>query len=299
MSAASDRADRLALEPLRDMFPRRGAFQSSMLSFREIWNRRELLNLLVRREIRAKYKDSVLGLVWSLIRPLVQLAVYYFIIGKVLGVARGTDNYAIYIYSGLAIWSLFQESVSSGTGSILANGGIVKKTSLPREIFPLTSLGASLFNFLIQLVILIVAVLIISGFNLSINFMHFPLAVLVVLVWATAFAFFLSAVNVYLRDVQYLVEVVFMIGFYVSPIIYTWAYVQPHLHGVMEQIYLANPVTLAIMGTQRVLWVTHQPYDWPSYLAYRLLIALAVGLVAVFLAQRFFNRMQRNFAQEI
>ena len=303
MSTASDRADRLALEPLHDMFPPQGFFRGSLNSFKEIWHRRELLSLLVRREIRAKYKDSALGLLWSLVRPLVMLAIYYFVIGQLLGVARapGMDYYAIYMYAGLTVWSLFQESVTSGTGSILTNAGIVKKTALPREIFPLTSIGAALFNFFVQLVILIVAVALTCGFNFSINFLHFPLAVLVILVWATALAFFLSALNVYLRDVQYLTEVVLMIGFYLSPIIYPWSIALPWFssHPVLQEIYLANPVTLAVMGTQRVMWNSSNANPWPSYLAYRLLAALVVGLIALLLAQRYFSRMQRNFAQEI
>jgi len=285
------------------MCPHEGVLQGALLSFRVLWSRRELLNLLVRREIKAKYKDSGLGIVWSLARPLVLLGIYYLVIGKFLGVAKGMDYYAVYIYTGMAIWSLFQESVGQGTGSIILNAGIVRKTSLPREIFPLTSIGAAIFNFVIQLAIAVILVLFTCGFNLSINFLHLPLAIAVVLVWATAAALLLSAMNVYMRDIQYLTEVVLMIGFYLSPIIYPWSMAGPYLGsvlgGVLQQVYLANPVTLAVMGTQRVLWNSDPAYPWPSYLGYRLLIALVVGLIALLAAQRVFHRLQRNFAQEI
>ncbi|MDR0285248.1 MAG: ABC transporter permease [Propionibacteriaceae bacterium] len=286
------------------MSPRQGMLHGFAQSLAELWHRRELLNLLVRREIRAKYKDSALGLLWSLARPLVLLGIYYVVIGKFLGVARGIDFFAVHIYIGMAIWSLFQESVSMGTASIVVNAGIVRKSSLPREVFPLTSVGTALFNFGIQLVIAVVLAVFTCGINPGINFLHFPLAIAVVLVWAVAAALLLSAANVYLRDVQYLTEVALMIGFYLSPIIYPWKLAEQQLvglfGGVVEQIYLADPITLAVLGTQRVLWNTGDAaYPWPSFLAYRLLVALAVGLVALFLAQRVFNRLQRNFAQEI
>ncbi|MCL2481847.1 MAG: ABC transporter permease [Propionibacteriaceae bacterium] len=281
------------------MFPRHTMLKGSLGSIQEIWKRRELVNLLVRREIRAKYKDSALGLVWSLIRPLVLLAIYYVVIGKFLGATRMIANFPIHLYAGLTLWTLFQEAVFAGTGSILANSAIVKKTALPREIFPLTSIGAAGFNFTIQLVILIVAVSFTTGFDWSIGFLHFPLAIVTIVTWATAFALLLSALNVYMRDVQHLVEVVLMIGFYVSPVIYSWGMAAPHLSGVLQEIYLANPITLAVMGTQRVVWDATPPFPWPTHLGTRLLIAWIVGLVAVFLAQRLFNRLQSNFAQEI
>ncbi|MCL2470171.1 MAG: ABC transporter permease [Propionibacteriaceae bacterium] len=296
---ASDRADRLSQELLRDLFPRQSVFPASIASIAAIWQRRELLGLLVRREIRAKYKDSTLGLVWSLIRPLVLLAIYYVVIGKFLGATRMIANFPIHLYAGLTLWTLFQEAVFAGTGSILSNAAIVKKTALPREIFPLTSIGAAGFNFIIQLVILIVAVAFTTGFDWSIGFLHFPLAILIIVTWATAFALLLSALNVYMRDVQHLVEVVLMIGFYVSPVIYSWGMAAPHLSGVLQEIYLANPITLAVMGTQRVVWDPTPAYPWPSHLALRMLIVWVIGLAAVFLAQRLFNRLQSNFAQEI
>ncbi len=241
----------------------------------------------------------MLGLVWSLIRPLVMLAIYYFIMGKVLGLNRGIDNFAVFIYSGLALWSLFQESVAGGTASIVANSGIIKKTKLPREIMPLTSIGVALFNFVIQLIILVVFVFATKGINTSVNFLHFPLAIAVIVVWATAFALLLSAANVYLRDIQYLTEVVLMIGFYASPIIYPWSMAAPALGPVLQDIYLLNPITLAVMGTQLVMWNHTTAYPWPPFLAQRLLIALAVGLVFLLIASRVFDHLQRNFAQEI
>jgi ABC-2 type transport system permease protein len=296
----SEREQALEKLPLTDVFVHEGLVRGTLGTLKDIWARRELLDLLIRREIKAKYKDSVLGLVWSLVRPIVMLVIYYMVMGRVLGADRGIDHFAVYIYCGLAVWSLFQESVAGGTASIVANSGIIKKTRLPREILPLTSIGVALFNFFIQLVILVVFVLATSGINTSVNFLHFPLAIAIVLVWGTAFALLLSAANVYLRDVQYLTEVALMIGFYASPIIYPWSLAAGHMNAIVQDIYLANPITLAIMGTQFVWWKTEKvDYPWPEHLDHRMLIALAVGFVVLFIASRVFARLQRDFAQEI
>ncbi|WP_279433481.1 ABC transporter permease [Agromyces protaetiae] len=103
---------------------------------REIWQYRELLGRLVKREVKVRYKDSSLGIVWSLFRPLVQLLIYYFAIGQVLGAARSVPDFGIFVFIGLTMWALFSEIISTSTTSIVANAGLVKKVYLPREIFP-------------------------------------------------------------------------------------------------------------------------------------------------------------------
>ncbi len=147
--------------------------------------------------------------------------------------------------------------------------------------------------------ILVVIVFLTSGFVLSVNILHLPLAILVIMVWAISLALLLSSMNVYYRDVQYLTEVTLMIGFYASPIIYSWTFVQSRVPEWLLELYLANPNTLSILGAQRVLWNSGTDASYPSELATRLLIALGVGLIVLWLCQRVFNRLQRNFAQEM
>ncbi|HEV2887267.1 MAG TPA: ABC transporter permease, partial [Jatrophihabitans sp.] len=129
----------------------------------EVWQYRELLGNLIRKELKVKYKDSVLGFVWSLLLPLVQLAVYWLVIGKFLG-AGSIPAYGVYIFCGLAVWTLFSEILSTATTSIVFNAGLVKKVYFPRELFPLAATGAAVVNFLFQLVILLGAVLV-AGVN--------------------------------------------------------------------------------------------------------------------------------------
>lgn len=299
MSRSIERAERLAREPMRDMSPAGGFLVGARQSIVDIWERRELLEMLVRREIRARFKDSSLGLVWSLIRPLVQLLIYYVAIGKFLEAERSIPDFAIYVFTGLTTWQFFSEIVSSGTVSIITNSGIIKKIHLPREIFPLSSVGSAMFNFAIQLTILVLAALIIRGINVDMALFSLPAAILLVLIWGTAFALFLSAANVYLRDVQHLVEVALLVGFWLSPIVYSWEMVSNTVRPLFAEIYLANPITLAVLAMQRSMWSAGIDKPYPDNLGGRLVVAIIVGLAVLVLAQRLFDRMQRNFAQEI
>jgi len=254
----------------------------------------------VRRELKSRYKDSVLGFVWSVIRPLVMLLVYYVALGRFLGAARGIDDFAIFIYAGLTVWTLFNEIVTAGTGSIVNNSGLIKKVYLPREIFPIATVGSALFNFGIQVVILLGATAVAGKFPWGGELAYFPVALAVALVWATAFALALSAWNVYLRDVGYLVEVFLMIFFWASPIVYSWSYVNKELGAsFLGELYLANPMTLSVLGFQQSFWVAGSGSAVPDHLMTRLLIALAIGLVALWAGQRVFARLQASFAQEL
>lgn len=296
---ALERAARLADEPLRTMGRSTTFFGGAVLSIREVWTHRELLGMLVRRELRARYKDSSLGMVWSLVRPLVQLLIYYLVMGKFLSAERAIPDFAVYVFSGLTTWGLFSEIVSVGTGSVVANAGIIKKIHLPREIFPLSTVGSALFNFSIQFTILVIAALALGGINTDVNLIYLPLSVLLVLVWGTSLALLLSAANVYLRDVQYLVEVVMIMGFWLSPIVYSWEMVSTRIPPVFAEIYSWNPVTVAVFGMNRVVWAAGTEANFPPYLLERLGVLVLVGLVVLFVSQRMFDRMQRDFAQEI
>lgn len=302
--AASDRAARIALEPLRPVGQRTGFVSGTVTSARELLAHRELLGLLVRRELRARYKNSTLGIAWSLIRPLTQLLIYYFAIGEILGLARQIPSFAIFVFVGLTAWTLFTEIVSTGTTSIISNAGLVKKVYLPREIFPLASVGGALFNFGVQSAILLAATVVFGEFPLSPDLIYAPLALLVILTFGTALALLLSAINVYLRDIQHLVEVAMVVLFWASPIVYGFSFVHSAIgDGPLMQAYLANPITLAVLGMQKALWLAGTTEavipNWPDDLGIRLLVALAASLVLLWISQRVFSRLQGNFAQEL
>jgi ABC-2 type transport system permease protein len=303
MQTDSARPSRAIDAPLRPVGRPSGFWEGTKASVVEVWAHRQLLGRLVRRELRAKYKGSSLGIAWSLFRPLVQLVIYYVAIGQFLSAARSIPDFAIFVFTGLTIWGLYSEIVSAGTGSILNNSGLVKKVYLPREIFPLAAVGGSLFNFVIQFVILITATLVLGSPPLHAELALLPLAVLLTLVFGTAITFVTAAVNVYLRDVGHLVEVLLLVLFWTSPIVYSMGLVHQAIGGTwLEELYLANPVTLAVVGMQKAIWVagsTDPTQYWPPNLELRLAVALLVSLILLWIGQRIFARMQGNFAQEL
>lgn len=299
-SPSAERRHRLEQLPWRDSAPATGVLKGFTSQVTGVWEHRELLGRLIRRELKARYKDSSLGFVWSLLRPLTMLLIYYVVLGEFLGAARAIPDFAIYVFSGLTAWGLFVEAVTAGTGSIVGNAGLIKKVKLPREIFPLATLGSAVFNFAVQLVILVAATIAAGAVPSGSRWAYLPLSLAVIVLTALGWSLLLSAVNVYLRDVQHLVEIATMVFFWASPIAYSWALVSGHLrHPALEALYLSNPMTVAIMGFQQTFWVAGTDQPFPPHLEVRLMCWIVVGTVFTFLAQRAFARMQGNFAQEL
>ena len=273
----------------------------SIAALKEIFSHREMLNLLIRRDLKSRYKDSALGFVWTLIRPLTQLFIYYIVIGKFLAAERGIPEFAVFVFTGLTAYGLLSEIIGGGTASIVGNSGLIKKVYLPREVFPLASVGSAMFNFVIQLGILLVFSAILGSFPWSPDILYFFPALLVLLVYGTAFGLLLSALNVYLRDIQYLVEVLLLLLLWASPIVYSWGMVKGILgNGLALQIYTNNPITLAVLGFQKAFWMGGQGVaEYPAGLGLRLGIAFVIGFVLLVLFQRVFQRLQGNFAQAL
>jgi len=303
ISAADAREARfvaLAGMPLETVGAHSRGLRQSWRALAQVVRRRELLGLLVRRDLKARYKDSALGFLWSLVRPLTQFAIYFLVIGQVLSASRGIPDFAVFVFSGLTIYGLFSDIVSGATSSIMANSGLIKKVQLPREIFPLSSVGSGLFNFAVQLVVLIIASLALGGLNPGWHLFYGVGAIALVLVYATAAGVLLSAVNVYLRDVQYLVDLLLVILLWASPIVYAWRMVRDILGGgLLLELYTDNPLTLSVLAFQKAFRPVDIAAEYPGLLWLRMLVAGVVGLALVVVAQRVFARLEGNFAQEL
>lgn len=304
--ARAERIARVSELPFLDVSKSRGFITGTGESLKEIWAHRELLVRLVRREIKARYKDSNLGVLWSLFRPLVQLAIYFLAIGQILGAARLVPDFAIFVFIGLTVWMLYSEIISGAARSIVDNAGLVKKVYLPREIFPLASIGSALVNFAIQFAVLVLGIGLLSHYRISTDLLLAPLALVTILIFGAAVGMLAAAINVYLRDVQHFIEIYVMVFFWASPIVYPFTFVHTAVGGGwLEELYLASPVTLSIIAAQKALWAAGSTdvggivQYWPAGLEVRLLIALAVSIVLLWAAQRVFSRLQGNFAQEL
>ena len=290
-------------DELAELNPKFGVISGLFYDFREIFSKRQLLFRLTRRDIKSKYKNSSLGFFWSLAKPLALMLIYFIAIGKFLGASRSIPDFVIFMFSGFAIWGLFSETISSSTSSIISNSGLVKKVHLPRELFPLAAFLGSGFNFLIQLGLLLAVIALMGVFPFSANLLFVPAAVALITVFSLSLGLLFSALNVFMRDIQHLIEIALLILFWASPIVYSFSFVHSALNNaLLENIYLANPVTLGVIAMQKGLWEagTLSPAQiWPDHLELRMLVAIVFSLLLLVFSQRVFSRLEGNFAQEL
>ena len=217
-----------------------------------VWHYRELLGNLTRKELKVKYKNSVLGFVWTLLNPALYLVVFSLVFAEVLQVK--VPYYAIFFLSGLLVWNFFSTALSAGTGSITGNAQLVQKVWFPREILPLASIGAAIVHFCLQALVLVGALAI---FRRAPSLHYAPalvLAIVVLLILASALAIALGAVNVYLRDTEHLLELALLAWFWLSCIVYPYRLVAERLGSSREWWAAFNPVIPIIVTFQRVLY---------------------------------------------
>ncbi len=276
----------------------------------DVWTYRELLLSLVRKELKVKYKNSVLGFLWSMLNPLLTLIVYYFVFQIVL--RNGIPMFAVFLLCGLLIWNFFSAALPGAAQSVVANAGIVKKVAFPREILALAPVGAALFFFSLQALILLAAVVV---FQVHVAWAFVPLlvpALVGLVLFTSALAIFLAAVNVYLRDTQHLLELVLMAWFWATPIAYQYELIAFHLRVRHWPTWLMmlNPVTPVVVTVQRAIYGSPDPLSHGSRLSllpmhgpvYYLIPLFAVIVVAAVLyvaALAVFNRLEGNFAEEL
>ena len=230
-----------------------------------VWRYRELLGNLVRKELKVKYKNSVLGFMWTLLNPMLYLVVFSVVFQEVLRVT--VPYYAIFFLSGLLAWNFFSTAVSAGTGSIVGNAQLVQKVWFPREILPLASIGAAMVHFFLQLIVLAGAM---ALFQRAPNVAYVPtllLAMVILLVLCAALAIALSAVNVYLRDTQHLLELVLLAWFWLSAIVYPYITVSDRLGPQREWLASLNPMIPIITTFQKTLYNPTAPFAWYTNLA--------------------------------
>ena len=273
---------------------------------RELWEFREILWNLVRKELKVKYTASVLGAVWSLLNPVVFLAVFWFVSEVLLD---GIPNYPVYLLSGLLAWNLLSVSLSSGAQSVIANANLVKKVYFPREILPLATVGVSLVDFVLQSAVLLVF-LVVSGYGFTLSALWlYPVAFIALLTFTTAVTFLVSALNVRYRDVQHLLGLGLLVWFWLTPIVYQGFLVQDRLADVSLgpisawQAYLLNPATTIVIGFQRALYDDVNGDILPAFttgeLAGMLGVVIVASSVLLYLTWRLYFSMSGDFAEEL
>jgi ABC-2 type transport system permease protein len=280
---------------------------------RNLWSRHELLTSLVFSDIRIKYKNSTLGIFWSMLSPALTLGIYYLVFSVIT--KNGYPNFALYLFSGLVVWNMFMTAVNMATGVIVDRAGLVKKVSFPREILALANVGASVVYFAIQLSVLCLFLLAL-GHAPAWGFLWIlPISFVALYLLTASVAIVMSAVTVYLRDMRHLMEVLLQLWFWLSPVVYSYQNTiaqRLHDHG-LTWMYFLNPITPIIMTFQRIFYVktavlsTNPPHPvlhilptWSmATFADMNFTLLAITIVLFLLSLTIFGRLEGNFESEL
>lgn len=271
----------------------------------DVFRRRYLLQLLVRREISARYQGSFLGLMWSYVNPLSQFVIYWLLMSVLLQLHRDVENFAIHMFAGMVIVHFFIETFNAGTRSIVRNKAIVRKMAVPREMFPVASMLVSLYHVGPALVILVVACLFYGWTPDPGGVLALVLSLLIIMTLGTALALVFSAANVFFNDFGNAVNILTHLVRFGVPMMYPYSLVSQRFGG-MAQYYLMNPIADAVLLLQRAFWVgtTSRPklmaaQELPAHLYLYGLAALAVSVVALAVAQLSFSRMENRIPERI
>ena len=272
---------------------------------REIGRYRDLLSILVRKELKVRYKNSALGFVWSMIQPVFMLVVYTAVFA-ILG--AGFERFAIWVLSGLIVWTFVSTSLITSTQSITANAPLVGKVRFPRAVLPLASVGAAMVHFFLQMAAFCI-VLLVTRHGVDWAYVPLvPLAFVACAVWCMALAIMLAPLNVIARDTQHLLELGILAWFWATPVLYQYDLASDWVgsQGVPGSILLLNPFAPVIITFQRALYGTDKVGDTtllPSYgVTWYLLIvvlSLVAACVALLLALRWFDRAEPNLVEAL
>lgn len=253
---------------------------------KDIYNYRELLKTNIKKDVGGKYKNSFLGVLWSFINPLLQIAVYALVFQVIL--RSNIENYAVYLCCALIPWQYFSNVVLRGAAVIIDNGNIIKKVYFPREILPISLVTSEGVNFLISTLI-ILGFVIFTGIGLSINVLWYFLILAIQYVVSLGVAFIVSSLSVYFRDLIHLLGVFMQLMFYATPIVYSISDVPAGFQWLLK----LNPMSYLINEYRAIFY----NQTAPSF--HNLGIALIMGIVLCVIGYAIFRKLEKGFAEEL
>ncbi|HEU4389852.1 MAG TPA: ABC transporter permease [Blastocatellia bacterium] len=254
------------------------------VNLREVWAFRELLYFLTWRDVKVRYKQTLLGAAWVVLQPLLATAVFVLLFGRVIGVSSEGVPYALFAYAGLAPWTFFSSALTGSSNSIVGNSNLIAKVYFPRVIIPAGAICARLVDFAIALMILAV-LLVYYRVSLSPGMLMFPVLVAMTVLLVLGAGLLLSALNVRYRDVAALMPFLTQMWMFASPIIYPASIFPARWRWVL----ILNPLTGIIEGYRSALF--GKSFDWQALGA-----SAAITLVLLFVSAYAFRRMERRFA---
>lgn len=272
--------------------PAAGAGTGPLAPLLTVWHHRTLIGRLARRDIEARHRGSALGLLWSVLNPLIMMAAYTFIFTLVFrarwGTGGGTAEFAVLMFSGMVLFTIFAECINRAPGLMLENLSYIKKVVFPLEIMPVVVLLSSLFNAAIGFVILAVFSLVVMGPPPA-TVLLLPLVLLPLCLFTLGLSWVLSAAGVFLRDLRQVVTVMVTVMMFLSPIFYPLSAVPEEARAVI----LANPLAILLERSKDVMFWGHglPPVEWT-------LVCLG-SLVWAWLGHTFFVKTRRGFADVV
>ena len=276
--------------------------------FRDLRQSSFLLKLLVRKELKVRYRGSVLGLLWSYVKPAVQFLVFYVALGVFLGLERsarnpdGLSNYAVYLFSGIVLINFFSEALGNSARSIVNNGNLIKKIYLPRELFPVASVWVSAVHFFPQLVVLVIGCVVAGWHPDAFQLLAAVGGFAIVGFLATGLGLLFGAANVYFRDSENLVDMLLMVATWASPVMYSWTMVEAKLGPGLFALYQANPITVGVELFHYAFWYPTTDGSAampPNLFSLWLPVGMIISLVVLALGQLTLRRLEGRFAQEL
>lgn len=258
-----------------------------MAKIAELYSYREMIYSLVRRDLRGRYKGSVLGFLWTFINPLLQLVVYTMVFSVIM--RNNIEKYYLFLFVALVPWGLMNSAMVSGSTCIIGSPDMVKKIYFPREVLPLSNTLSNFVNmFLCFLVVF--AVLILTGFGLNLQaLLYMPVVMVTEFIMALGIALLTSAVTVYMRDVAYILSIVAMAWQFLTPIMYSSEMVPAELLPVFRM----NPMTPVIEAYREILYYKTIP-DLST-----LVSAAVFGIVVLAVGELVFSKLQKGFCEEL
>lgn len=253
---------------------------------KDLYKYRELLKTNIQKDVGGKYKHSFLGVLWSFINPLLQIATYALVFQVIL--KSDIENYAVYLCCGLVPWQYFYNVVIRGAAVMVDNGNIIKKVYFPREILPISLVASEGVNFLISTII-IIGFVIFGGIGLSWNILWYFLILAIQFVVSIGIALIVSSLTVYFRDLLHLLGVFMQLLFYATPIVYSMEAVPANLQWLLK----LNPMSYLI-GAYRAIFYNKVAPNFRD-----LLIALGMGIVLCIIGYFVFKKLEKRFAEEL
>ncbi len=222
----------------------------------KIYRSRELIQLLVGRDLKVRYKRSALGMLWTLVNPLLQMIVYTLVFSTIMRI--GVPQFPVFLLSGLLPWSLIAVSSTASAHALLDNQGLIRKVAVPQAVYPISIVGSKLVDMVLSLLPLAVIAAVLGRPPGATWLLLFP-AVLLAASFAAGLSLFFSSVTVFFRDVRHLIDILFQVWFYLTPILYPYEYLAKLPHPAIRALLSLNPATPIVRWFQLVIYEGRAP----------------------------------------